>query len=273
MATIDEKGFRHGRVGGETYYVKNGVQIVRPAKNTMKYGEKKKGNAPFTKKKFVEQQRHGNNSRLWKVMKTALGEVNNETTYFEGGYTAFNQFIKFNHQLPAVFLSKTQDSFGACLLLPGIAISDGTLPAFNYELGEVNGVPALLTDLAEDEAHEGKLLLYVLRQEVKRNDTPKVSAKVTELNFETKEVNINKKRVNIETIDGCITLTGDLFADEMAGFGLVHIVDDHVSSQHIVTRCTYYERFTGEEVMKETAKSYGRVEDYGGDWKCYPKKK
>ena len=269
MAIIDKKGFKHGRVGAETYYVRNGKQVVRTAKNEMSYGEKK--NAPFTKKQFVEQQRHGHNSRLWKVLKTAWLDVN-EKAYFEGGYTAFNQFIALNRHLPNVFLTKYMDN--ATLLLPGTMVSDGPLPSFNYEFGEVNGVPALLTDLAEAERAKGKLLLYVLRQEVDKLGIPEVSAKVMELNNETKEANIDTKGVNIETVDGCIALTGDLFADEMAGFGLVHIVDGHVSPQHILTRCTYYERFTGDEVMKEAAKSYGTVKDLvGGDWKCTPRKK
>ena len=268
MATIDKKGFKHGRVGAETYYVRNGKQVVRAAKNEMSYGEKK--NAPFTKKQFVKQQRHRHNSCLWNVLKTANNAAN-EKAYFEGGYTAFNQFIALNRESPDVFLTKYMDN--ASLLLPGIVVSDGPLPAFNYELGEVNGVPALLTDLAEAEGAKGKLLLYVLRQEVDKFGIPEVSAKVIELNNEIKEANIDRKGVNIETVNGRIALTGDLFADEMAGFGLVHIVDGHVSPQRILTRCTYYVRFTGDEVMKEAAKSYGTVKDLGGgDWRCTPRK-
>lgn len=54
-----------------------------------------------------------------------------------------------------------------------------------------------------------------------------------------------------------MALTGDHFANPMMGFGVVRIADGHVSSQRVVTRCTYYERFTTEEAMQAAAKSYG----------------
>lgn len=54
-----------------------------------------------------------------------------------------------------------------------------------------------------------------------------------------------------------MALTGDHFANPMMGFGVARIADGRVSSQRVVTRCTYYERFTTEEAMQAAAKSYG----------------
>ena len=42
----------------------------------------------------------------------------------------------------------------------------------------------------------------------------------------------------------------------MLGFGLVRVIDGHASSQRVVTRCTYYERYTTEEALQLAAKSY-----------------
>ena len=55
---------------------------------------------------------------------------------------------------------------------------------------------------------------------------------------------------------GTLALIGDLFADPMFGFALVRILDGHVSSQRVVTRCTYFERYTTEEALQAAAKSY-----------------
>ncbi|MBR2113117.1 MAG: hypothetical protein IJ929_00395 [Prevotella sp.] len=50
------------------------------------------------------------------------------------------------------------------LLMPGIPMSDGILPMVKQELGEVDGTPALLTDLKEsDRSHHTKLRLYTAR--------------------------------------------------------------------------------------------------------------
>jgi hypothetical protein len=42
----------------------------------------------------------------------------------------------------------------------------------------------------------------------------------------------------------------------MLGFALVRLKDGHASRQHVVTRCTYYERYTTEEALQAAAKSY-----------------
>jgi hypothetical protein len=43
----------------------------------------------------------------------------------------------------------------------------------------------------------------------------------------------------------------------MLGFALVRLKDGHASRQRVVTRCTYYERYTTEEAIQAAAKSYG----------------
>lgn len=47
-----------------------------------------------------------------------------------------------------------------------MVVSDGPLPPINYQLGEVDGQPALLTDLTPKDIREGEFLLYILKQRV-----------------------------------------------------------------------------------------------------------
>lgn len=65
----------------------------------------------------------------------------------------------------------------------------------------------------------------------------------------------------VTTADDCLALLGERFADPMKGFALVRVVDGHTSQQRIVTRCTYYQRFTTEEALQAAAKSYRGVNE------------
>ncbi len=39
--------------------------------------------------------------------------------------------------------------------------------------------------------------------------------------------------------------------------GFLQDLDGHVSSQRVITNCTYYQRFTTEEAIMAAASSYG----------------
>ena len=47
----------------------------------------------------------------------------------------------------------------------------------------------------------------------------------------------------------------------MLGFGIVRINKGHASTQHVVTRYTYYEQYTTEEALQAAAKSYKGLTD------------
>ncbi len=51
-------------------------------------------------------------------------------------------------------------------------------------------------------------------------------------------------------------LKGDEFANEMMGWALVRVNGDNCSAQGIVTRCTYYKKYTTDEALQETVKDY-----------------
>lgn len=112
-------------------------------------------------------------------------------------------------------------------------------------LGEVEGSPALVTNLTRDNLRRGdKLILYTLTQDITAK--PKVY-------FKRREVVPDEMT---ETTDG-LTLISDEFADDMKGWALVHVHGKRCSTQTAVTHCTYYMQFTTEEALLTAAPSYG----------------
>ena len=131
--------------------------------------------------------------------------------------------------------------------MPGIPVSNGTLPPVSQHLGEVNGTAALLTDLKPGERHPGEeLWLYTAEQHLEEAETPRVRFSKRQL-----------KRSDMTTTDGTLSLVSDDFADPMKGWALVRIVKDRCSPQTIQTRCTLYQQYTTDEALQEAAKTYG----------------
>ena len=126
--------------------------------------------------------------------------------------------------------------------MKGIPVSDGTLPPIQMQLGEVNGVPALLTDLKDGEwFRDEKLWFYTAVQDVES------------VRFSMRELS----RRDMTVVDGHLALIGDEYADEMKGWALVRVIGDRCSTQAIVTNCTYYRQYTTDEAFNESVKSYG----------------
>lgn len=108
------------------------------------------------------------------------GRVGGLTTYIRNGKKYVR--VSTSHQPRRLsrkqLLVRERQSHNNALLLPDMVLSDGPLPPVSYQLGEVDGQPALLTDLtpkdvrnlsAPDDAVNGKgtsLLLYILKQRV-----------------------------------------------------------------------------------------------------------
>ncbi len=130
--------------------------------------------------------------------------------------------------------------------MPGIPVSDGTLRTLHQELGEVDGVPALMTDLSYGESyfHE-KLWLYTAEQ--------KIEGSLPRVRFSKREVS----RSEMTIVDEHFALVGEEFADDLKGWALVRVNDNQCSPQTIVTRCTLYQQYTTEEALQVAAKSYG----------------
>ena len=235
MATIKKNGLNiKGRLeqDGITIYTRNGKTVIRSATS---YQPKRR-----TRKQFVARQQMLHSCRLWTMLKYA------GTPLFPAKPTSYNRFLSLMHRTPVVFIPKNCRIEYATLLLPNMPVSDGILPVIEQQIGEVDGTPALLTDLKQSDLQRGdKLILYTLKQTIEF-ESPTVRAS-------RREVTVNEM---VETESG-LALTGEEFADEMTGWALVHVSKEQCSSQDIVTRCTYYERFTTEEALQVAAKSYG----------------
>jgi hypothetical protein len=192
---------------------------------------------------FIQRQKMRHTTALWKMLRFC-------DVMFTERRTAYQNFASLANQLPAVYVTKRlmdQSSF----LMPGIPVSDGILPTVKLELGEVNGTPALLTDLkVSDRSHHVKLRLYTAVQNLE-NEIPRVRFSMREVSW-----------LDMTVVDGNLALVGDEFTDEMKGWALVKVIDDRCSPQTIVTRCTLYQQYSTEEALQTAAKSYGGLTDF-----------
>ena len=213
-----------------TIYYRNGDFVVRPA-----HSEGKRSN---TSKQFVQRQRMRHSIALWKALKPCQ-------PLFTNGKTNYNGFITLANRLPVVFVPKFWDDCAA-LLMPDIPVSEGTLLPIKQQIGMVDGTPALTTNLKATEWGQPERWMLYTAEQLEGNTTPMVRFKVREVSLD-----------DFAEVDGCLALVDNEFSNEMKGWALVRRNGDRCSSQGIVTRCTYYERFTTEEAKQKAAESYG----------------
>lgn len=213
-----------------TVYYRNGDFVVRPA-----HSEGKRSN---TSKQFVQRQRMRHSIALWKALKACQ-------PLFTNGKTNYNGFITLANRLPVVFVPKFWDDCAA-LLMPDIPVSEGTLLPIKQQIGMVDGTPALTTNLKASEWGQPERWMLYTAEQLEGNTIPMVRFKVHEVPLD-----------EFTEVDGCLALVDNEFSNEMKGWALVRRDGDRCSSQGIVTRCTYYERFTTKEALQKAAESYG----------------
>lgn len=215
-----------------TNYIRDGEIVTRKS-----YSRSRKGNS---RKQFIQQQRQRHSIALWK-----------ELPLLEPKFTQlkikYPRFISLANKLTVVYMPKNKVGVEGSLLIPGIPVSEGPLPPIGQQLGEVNGIPALITEFKTVDLRPYEVyVLYTAEQQFGRRDVPRVAFSVREVGQE-----------EFVTVDGCVALVGEEFANEMRGWAFVRLGTKGCSPQGIVTRCTYYERYTTEEALQEAAKSYG----------------
>ena len=215
---------------GVTVYYRNGVMVTRSATS-----KEKRSN---TNQQFVQRQRMRHSIALWKALKPCQ-------PMFTNGATNYNGFITLANRLPVVFVPKFWEDCAA-LLMPDIPVSEGTLLPIKQQLGMVDDIPALITNLKATEWEEPERWLLYTVEQFEGKTTPMVS-------FKVREVPIDE----FTEVDGCLALVDNEFSNEMKGWALARVNGDRCSSQGIVTRCTYYEQFTTEEALQKAAESYG----------------
>ena len=225
------------RVAGMTFYLRNGQVIGRESSTH----EKRSNTLP----QFVQRQKMRHTTMLWKMLRFC-------DTMFTERRTAYQNFASLANQLPAVYVPNDGTMNQSSFLMPGIPMSDGILPMIKQELGEVDGKPALITDLmAGDRTHHVKLRLYTAIQTLENGVLPRVRFSMREVSW-----------WDMTEADGHLALVDDEFADDMKGWALVRVSDGRCSPQTIVTRCTLYQQYTTEEALEKAADSYGGLTDY-----------
>ena len=221
------------RRSGVTIYERNGQLVTRTATSYEKRSN--------TRPQFIQRQKMRHTQALWKMLKYGCKEI-----MFTQRQTAYQNFASLANRLPAVYVERIRMD-QASFLLPGIPVSDGTLPMIQLQLGEVNGTPALLTDLSNDNrTYRTKYWLYTAVQTLENDFMPRVRFSMCEVRWS-----------DMTVAGGRLALVGEEFADEMKVWALVKVIDDRCSSQTIVTRCTLYEQYTTENALEAAAKSYG----------------
>lgn len=236
-----------GHLGSLTVYVRDGKTFVRP----------KHINQPrrLSREQLLIRERQSHNNALWRALKRS-GRV-----YFEDDKAPYYRFMSVNTFSPVPYLTKLQYHSNNALLLPEMVVSDGYLPPIAYQLGEVDGQPALLTDLTRSRAAKMSLLLYVLKQKVVHgqngNDSFSLQITVEEITAKDFECVPSSLTSPYKDVHGTQALVDDRYADPTLGFALVRIKDGMASHQRVVTHCEYYKKYITEEALQAAAKSYG----------------
>lgn len=218
---------------GVTKYIRYGGVVTRPITSG--------GRRSNTRKQFNQRQRMRHTIALWK-------ELSPCEPMFTEGKTAYLGFISVANRLPAVYIPKRGPLKDASLLMPDIPVSDGTLKPIKQQLGEVDDIPALITDIkANNPQPFEKFMFYTAEQMFYQDNGCPVVV------FKVREVKLNE----FVEVDGHLALVDNDFTDDKKGWAVVRVNGKRCSSQGIVTRCNYYKQYTTEEALQTAAKSYG----------------
>jgi len=240
-----------GRIGDFTVYIRNGKKILRKANSSQP--------RRLSRKQLAMRVRFAHNTALWRILKST------KMVFFEGDKSPDKRFMSINQESPVPYITKQQYRSGISLLLPRMVISYGTLRPISYELGDVDGKAALLTDLTPQNAYNGEYFLYSLRQEVYNHfnlfEIPKLALRIDKVNPENFVKVPSTLFTSYKSKTGCLAIVDNRFCDPMMGFALVHVKDGHISTQQVITNCIYFERYTTEEAIQATALSYGGFTD------------
>lgn len=226
------------RSAGVTFYLKKGQMIVRSSKTVAKRS--------CTRRQFIQRQRMRHTTALWQ-------QLSGCRPMFSGGKSTYARFATLANRLPAVFVPCNGPLDGASFLMPEMPVSDGSLTPIKQQLGSVDGIAALLTDLKpSDLRRPEKFLLYTAEQRIEGNKPVVRFLQVREVAKE-----------EFTEVGGRLALTGDEFADPMRGWALVRVIpsatpgEDRCSTQSLVTNCRLYEQYTTEEALQQAVQSYG----------------
>lgn len=240
-------------------------------------------------KQFINRERMRHSIALWHCFYSSDKPMM-ETS---GSLTAYNAFLRANSALPTVYLTKQEARQGAALLMPGMVVSEGRLPAVEYdfavlESGERVVLTNLLTGIEEGTTqvlaigcnddlrqllctnhrnpqlmHGDRVRFYRFEQQLK-DDCPTVKITCCELALDNDPRHIPGSRGwRFYSHEGRLAIGGA--DDENMGWAVVLFgeKEQSASTQRVVTTCRLYEQYTTDEALANAAESYGNVEKPG----------
>ena len=269
IGRIQGKGVTFYRRGGKTY-----ARIsTRKAPNRQSV------------KQFINRERMRHSIALWHCFYSSDKPLM-ETS---GSLTVYNAFLRANSALPTVYLTKQQARQGAALLMPGLVVSEGRLPAVEYdfavlESGERVVLTNLLTGIDESETQEltigcnddlrqllcsssnpqlmpGDIVRFYRFEQRMQDDCPTVKITCCELALDNDpRQNPALRNWRFLSHEGRLAIGGA--DDENTGWAVVLFgeKEQSASTQRVVTTCRIFEQYTTDEALANAAESYGNIE-------------
>ena len=266
------------RGAGVTFFRRGGKTYARTSTRT----------APKRQsvKQFINREKMRHSIALWHCFYVPYKPLM-ETSENQ---TAYNAFLRANSALPTVYLTKQQARQGAALLMPGMVVSEGRLPAVEYdfavlESGERIVLTDLMTGIDEGETREltircnddlrqllcsrsrnpqlmpgDKVRFYRFEQRIQDNcPTVKISCCELALDNDPRQ-NPTLRNWRFLSHEGRLAIGGA--DDENRGWAVVIYgeKEQSASTQQVITTCRLYEQYTTDEALAQAAESYGNVE-------------
>ena len=239
-------------------------------------------------KQFINREKMRHSIALWHCFYSSDKPLM-ETS---GSLTAYNAFLRANSALPTVYLTKQQARQGAALLMLGMVVSEGRLPAVEYdfavlESGERVVLTNLLTGIDESETQEltigcnddlrqllcsssnpqlmpGDIVRFYRFEQRMQDDCPTVKITCCELALDNDpRQNPALRNWRFLSHKGRLAIGGA--DDENTGWAVVLFgeKEQSASTQRVVTTCRIFEQYTTDEALANAAESYGNIEKPG----------
>ena len=273
---------------GITFYRRGGKTYARTSTRT----------APNSQsvKQFMNRERMRHTIALWHCFYSSDKPLM-ETS---GNLSAYNAFLRANSVLPTVYLTKQQAVQGAALLMPGMVVSEGRLPAVEYdfavlESGERVVLTNLQTGIEEETTQEltigcnddlrqllcsssrnpqlmsGDIVRFYRFEQRMQGDCPTVRVNCCELALDNDPRQKPALRGwQFYSHEGRLAIGGA--DDENTGWAVVLSGEKEqsdpvsgltVSTQQVLTTCQLYRQYTTDEALAQAAESYRNVEKPG----------
>ena len=266
------------RGAGVTFYRLGGKTYARTSTRT----------APNRQsvKQFMNREKMRHSIALWHCFYVPYKPLM-ETS---GNLSAYNAFLRANSALPTVYLTKQQARQGAALLMPGMVVSEGRLPAVEYDFAVLESservvLTDLLTGLDEGETREltircnddlrqllcsssrnpqlmqGDIVRFYRFEQRIQDNCPTVKITCCELALDNDPRQKPALRGwQFYSHEGRLAIGGA--DDENTGWAVVLFgkKEQSSSTQQVLTTCRLYEQYTTDEALTQAAESYGNVE-------------